>query len=99
VRDFQEVTVQGQITYRVVEPKKLARLLDYSVDPNGKHRSDDPEKLESRLVHAAQVIAQTVIGKLSLRETLGASEQLVKEIADGLRGQELIAMSASSRSA
>jgi hypothetical protein len=91
-RDFQEVTVQGQITYRVVEPKKLARLLDYSVDHGGKHKSDDPDKLESRLVHAAQVLAQNVIGKLTLRETLGASELLVKVITDGLRAHELIAM-------
>jgi regulator of protease activity HflC (stomatin/prohibitin superfamily) len=91
-RDFQEVTVQGQITYRVVEPKKLARLLDYSVDPNGKYKSDDPEKLESRLVHAAQVLAQNVIGKLTLREALGASELLVGELSSGLRAHELIAM-------
>jgi regulator of protease activity HflC (stomatin/prohibitin superfamily) len=91
-RDFQEVTVQGQITYRVIEPKKLARLLDYSVEPSGKYKSDDPEKLEERLVNAAQVIARNVIGKLTLRETLGASEQLVEALAAGLRAHELIAM-------
>jgi regulator of protease activity HflC (stomatin/prohibitin superfamily) len=91
-RDFQEVTVQGQITYRVVEPVKLAKLLDFSVDANGKYRSDDPEKLDSRLVHAAQVIAQTVLGKLTLREALAASDTLVGEIIAGLRGQEMMRM-------
>src|SRR5690349_13493001 len=43
-KDFQELTVQGQLTYRVVEPKKLAKLLDYSVDVDGKYKSDDPSK-------------------------------------------------------
>src|SRR5918999_2611284 len=29
--DFQPVTVQGQLTYRVADPRRLAALLDYSV--------------------------------------------------------------------
>ncbi len=91
-RDFQEITVQGQITYRVVEPVKLAKLLDFSVESDGKYRSDDPDKLDSRLVHTAQVIAQTVLGKLSLREALTASEALVAEIIAGLRAHELVRM-------
>src|SRR5262245_6409150 len=53
-RDFQEVTVQGQLTYRVVDPRRLAGLLDFSVDAHGKYRSEDPTKLEERLVHATQ---------------------------------------------
>src|SRR5262249_15097261 len=54
-RDFQDITVQGQLTYRVVEPKKLAALLDFSVDSSGRYQSDDPDKLEARLVNAAQM--------------------------------------------
>ncbi len=91
-RDFQEVTVQGQLTYRVALPKKLAQLLDFSVEYDGKYRSDDPEKLDSRLVHAAQVLAQAVIGKLVLRDALASSESLVKEITLGLRAHELVGM-------
>ncbi|MDX2092920.1 MAG: SPFH domain-containing protein [Kofleriaceae bacterium] len=83
-RDFQDITVQGQLTYRVVEPKKLAAMLDYTVDASGKHTSDDPTKLDERLVHAAQVLAQAVIGRMTLREALAASETLVKEVSQGL---------------
>lgn len=91
-RDFQEVTVQGQITFRVVEPKKLAKLLDFSVDADGKYKTDDPEKLESRLVHAAQMLAQAVIGRMTLREALGASEVLVREVGQGLTVNEQMTM-------
>jgi hypothetical protein len=91
-RDFQEVTVQGQITYRVVEPKKLAKLLDFSVDSAGKYRSEDPAKLESRLVNAAQMLAQAVLGRLTLREALGASELLVREVGQGLAVNEQMTM-------
>jgi len=91
-RDFQEVTIQGQLTFQVTEPKKLSKLLDFSVDPNGKYRSDDPTKLEARLVHATQMLAQAVIGRLVLRDALGASEALVREVSQGLREQDLITM-------
>src|SRR5512136_2762176 len=43
--DFQNVTIQGQVTYRVSEPKKLASLLDYTLAPNGQtYVSEDPQK-------------------------------------------------------
>lgn len=90
--DFQEITVQGQLTYRVADAKKLAALLDFSVDADGKYKTDDPDKLEERLIHATQVLAQAVIGKLSLRQALAASETLVREVALGLRGAEAMTM-------
>jgi len=91
-KDFQELTLQGQLTYRVVDPKRLSGLLDFSIDAHGKYRSEDPTKLEERLVHAAQVLAASVIGKLSLREALGSSAALVAEMTRGLREVEAVAM-------
>ncbi len=91
-RDFQELTVQGQLTYRVVDPTKLAGLLDFSIDHRGKYRSDDPTKLEERLVNATQVLASHIIGRLTLREALTASETLVTEISTALRKVDAVAM-------
>ncbi len=91
-RDFQEVTVQGTLTYRVAEVHKLAGLLDFTIDTKGKYRSEDPTKLEDRLVHATQVLAQAIVGRLTLREVLGASETLVVEVIAGLRKVEAVAM-------
>ncbi|HEY5933970.1 MAG TPA: SPFH domain-containing protein [Kofleriaceae bacterium] len=91
-RDFLDVTIQGQLTYRVFEPKQLSRLLDFTIDPDGKYRSEDPTKLEERLVNATQVIAGTIIGRLTLREALGSAETLVNEVMTGLRKIESVAM-------
>ena len=91
-RDFLDVTIQGQLTYRVFEPKQLARLLDFTIGPDGKYRSEDPTKLEERLVNATQVIAGTIIGRLTLREALGSAETLVNEVMTGLRKIESVAM-------
>lgn len=91
-RDFQELTVQGQLTYRVVDPTRLAGLLDFSIDQRGKYRSEDPTKLEERLVNATQVLASHILGRLTLREALTASETLVAEISAGLRKVDAVAM-------
>ena len=91
-RDFQEVTIQGQLAYRVTEPDKLAALLDFSVDDKSRYRSDDPTKLEERLVTAAQVIAQGVINRLTLREALASAEALVAGIAAKLRVEPQVTM-------
>ncbi len=53
--DFQEVTLQGQLTYRVADPVKLSQLMDYSIDAQGRHVSDDPTRLNERLIQLAQV--------------------------------------------
>lgn len=46
--DFQSVTVQGQVTYRIVDHKRIAGLLNYTLDMRGKgYASDDPSKYRS----------------------------------------------------
>ena len=52
--DFQSVSIQGQFTYRVSDPKRLASLLDFSVDGRRAYTSEDPRKLPERLVHTLQ---------------------------------------------
>ncbi|MEJ7601176.1 MAG: SPFH domain-containing protein [Kofleriaceae bacterium] len=91
-KDFLDVTVQGQLTYRVFDPKQLARLLDFTVGADGKYRSEDPTKLEERLVNATQVIAAGIISRLTLREALGSAEILVAEVTQGLRKVEAVSM-------
>lgn len=84
-RDFQEVTVQGNLTYRVVNPKELAAMLDYTIDANGRWRSDDPAKLSDRLVHATQARSKSFVQQRPMREVLASTPELTNELLDGLR--------------
>jgi hypothetical protein len=88
--DFQDVTMQGELTYRLTNPLELAGLLDFSVDPKGRYVSDDPSKLNDRLVHACQILARTYLQRRSLREVLGASEELLSHILRGLKTVESV---------
>jgi hypothetical protein len=91
-RDFQAVTLQGQLTYRVADPKRLASLLDYSIEPSGKYLSNDPEKLEERLVQVAQVRAHAVVQAMDLREVLVRSEVMEAQVLAGLATADAIRM-------
>ncbi len=88
--DFQDVSIQGNLTIRVREPEKLAALLDYSVDGAGRYRSSDPGKLNERLVHATQVRARTFVQSRTLREVLVASDELVQTLMTELRDSTTI---------
>ena len=90
--DFQAVTIQGQVTYRVAEPRRLAELLDFSVGLGGRFRSDDPDKLPERLVHALQILARAAIQRQPLREALSTSDQLVSGLLPALRASETVRM-------
>lgn len=90
--DFQAVTIQGQLTYRVADPKKIAGLLDFTVAPNGAYLSDDPATLSDRLIPVAQVLARAVTQRHTLREILTRSEALVAEVLPALRKDSAITM-------
>lgn len=90
--DYQTISLQGQITYRVADPKKLASLMNFTLTPNGRHyASDDPEKLPPRVINLVHVLARAEIERLPLRQALRASEPLVAAIRAQLAGSAELA--------
>ena len=90
--DFQALTVQGQLTFRVADPKKLSSLLDYSLTPRGEYRSEDPRKLEERLVYQTQILTRAAVQQWSLKQALVSSEALVTDVLKGLKTSEAVVM-------
>jgi regulator of protease activity HflC (stomatin/prohibitin superfamily) len=68
--DFQEVTVQGHLTCRVADPRKLAGVLDYSLKPGGCYVTDDPDKLPLRVTYAAQTATRAEVQSRPLQACL-----------------------------
>lgn len=99
--DFQEATIQGDITYRVIDPESLATMLDHSVDALGRYQSEDPQKLNERLIHAAQISARAFTQRNRLNDLLTQSDELVATCELALKespavarlGLEIIGMS------
>ena len=83
--DFQTVTIQGQLTFRVADPMPLASLLDFSVDKHGTYYSDDPRKLPERLIHTLQSLTRAITQRLILKDALVSSDSIVAEALAKLR--------------
>ena len=84
--DFQEVSIQGQVTYRIADPVKIAQLINFTLDPTGRNYvSDDYQKLPQRVINATKVLTRTELQQLTLREALRASDTLVTNVLRGLR--------------
>lgn len=88
--DYQPVAVQGQLSHRVADPRRLAALLDYSIRPDGSFASDDPEQLGERLLRMAQVAMQDAAQRRTLADALVSSEALGRETLAALRGAEAV---------
>jgi len=88
--DFQSVTIQGQLTYRVADPTRLASLLDFSVDKHGRYYSEDPRKLSERLIHILQSLTRAITQRLVLEVALVSSDSIVAEALAKLRTSEAV---------
>lgn len=70
-RDFQEIVVQGVITYRVVDVKKLADRIDFAIDlATGLHLKQPLDQIAAILTGVAQQAGQTVIARSTVADLL-----------------------------
>jgi regulator of protease activity HflC (stomatin/prohibitin superfamily) len=79
--DYQTVTLQGQVTYRIADAKKLASLMNFTLAANGSsYASDDPEKLPARIINLLHVLARAELEKLPLRQAVRAADSIVASV-------------------
>src|SRR5436190_524512 len=78
--DFQTLTVQGQLTYRIADPKKAAAMLDFTLDAKGRYASDQYQKLPERLVYSLQTLLRADVQALPLREALVRGDALTGSV-------------------
>ncbi|MFE6822864.1 SPFH domain-containing protein [Streptomyces sp. NPDC057690] len=87
--DFQDVTVQSTVTYRISDPAVAAARLDFSIDPDtGIWRSAPLEQLGTLLTETAQQHALDVLARTSLASALVDGVKSVRErVAAGLAAE------------
>jgi hypothetical protein len=89
--DFQEITIQGDVTYRVIDPGKLSELLNFTLAPNQRdYVSEDPEILPKRVINQIQVLMRAELQAMKLKEALQSSDDLVTKIKRGLGSSDMI---------
>jgi hypothetical protein len=86
-KDFQDATVQGVITFRVVDPERVAERVDFALDlGTGATLKQPLEKLAGLMTELAQQFAVAYLAQTELRHALAEGVAEIRErIWDGLR--------------
>jgi hypothetical protein len=91
-QDFQELSIQGQLTYRVAEAAKLAKMLNYTVDSRSQNYvSDDPQRLPDRLINLVQIAVKGAVKQLPLKQAITASDEVARAACRDLAAHEMVA--------
>lgn len=83
-KDYQTVNIQGQITYKISNPRQVSELLDFTVDSRGVYKKDDIEKLNQRIINEAQTATSTFLGELGLKDAIRSAKAVEQRISEGL---------------
>jgi regulator of protease activity HflC (stomatin/prohibitin superfamily) len=91
--DFQDVTVQATITYRVTNPATAAGRIDFSIDPDtGLWRSTPLDQVAGLLTESAQQYAIDLLATVDLTTAMAGGVGPVRSvIADGLASDARLA--------
>lgn len=90
--DFQSVTVQGQVTYRIAEPRRTAAMMDFSLAEDGvSYAGEDAGRLGERVSMQVEVIVQQAVQAMALKQALRASAQIALDARRELAVQPEIA--------
>jgi hypothetical protein len=69
--DYQEVSIQGTVTYRITDPLLVASRLNFTIDPTtSRFTSEDPDKLVQRIVNLIQGQTRSKVNALSLEAAI-----------------------------
>jgi len=90
--DYQNISIQGQVTYKINNPKQLAELLDFTVDSEGIYKKNDSEKMNQRIINEAQTATSSFIHSIGLKETIRSAKTVEAKIAEGLKASTAISI-------
>ena len=90
--DYQSISIQGQLTYRITQPKQLAELLDFTVNSSGIYKKNELEKLHQRLVNEAQTATSAFVHSLGLKDSVRSNKAIEAEIVAGLQASPAVAL-------
>lgn len=86
--NYQEISIQGQLSYRLVAPIETSKVLDYTINPvTRRYLSKDPEKLVSRVINAVQANTRSGVNNLSLDEALIKVKELTSEVLASVQNE------------
>jgi len=89
-KDFQTITIQGQVTYMIENPKALAEFFDFTISNEVWLDQENFETLNQRLNNEAQTATSAFIQSLVLKDALRSAKAISERIGTGVQTSEAI---------
>ena len=90
--DYQTVTIQGQISYKITNPKILDGVLNFTVDGKGQYKKNDIEKLNQRIINEAQTATSSFIHGIKLKDAIRSAKAIEEQILKGLKSSHAVSI-------
>lgn len=75
--DYQGLSIQGEITYRVSDPSKIKDQMNFTVSSRTlSYESEDPLRIDQKIVNIAKAIVKREIELMSLKEAIKATDRI-----------------------
>lgn len=83
--DFQTISIQGEIIYRISDPEKIKDQINFSIGSKSlMYLSEDPQKLSQRIVNIVKTITKRELEKLTLKQAIKAADLLKTNISKNI---------------
>ena len=90
--NYQEVSIQGHLTYRFDEPLTAAKYIDFSITPKtGRPKNRDEARLNQRVINAVQSHTRKAINAYSLDHALVGAKQMSEHVMTELAEESSLA--------
>ncbi|TFG58031.1 MAG: SPFH domain-containing protein, partial [Spirochaetales bacterium] len=75
--DYQTITIQGDLIYKISDSKKIRDQVNFSIDAKSLlYLSEDPVKLEQRIINMVKTLAKSEVSLLNLRDAIKSVEKI-----------------------
>jgi hypothetical protein len=90
--DFQTVSIQGEVAYRIADPAKMKGQMNFSLSSKTmEYQSEDPQHVDQKIVNVAKTVIKRELAKLSLKEATKATDQIKAASEISLSGDAYLA--------
>ena len=76
--DYQEVSIQGHVTFKINDPKLISRVMNSTLDSNFQdYVSEDPFRLSQKVINEIQVLIRSNMQKYDLKSAVKLGHDFV----------------------
>ena len=95
--DFQKISIQGQMTYRITDYAKISGAFDFTMNLKTKQYYGNPmQKLAKRMTNIAESFIKSKISKMQMTQAIPSSLALASDVWEQMRNcPELTALGVS----